>query len=249
MQDLPAHAVQFYDGDVSRLASQVGRYLGEGLRQGDGAIVIATPSHRLAFAAQLAADGLDPDRASHEGLLAFRDAEETLSRFMVRGLPDWSRFQAEIEAGIGIVKARIGNARIRAYGEMVDLLWNAGQSRAAARLEEFWNRLIEAHGFSLYCVYQIDVFGKDFHASVLDSVLCSHTHLMPAGSHLEDSVDRALADVLGAGTDGVRNLMKDNFRPAWAAIPKGEAKVLWIRNNLPAYADEIMARARGYYEK
>jgi MEDS: MEthanogen/methylotroph, DcmR Sensory domain len=249
VRDHPDHTVHFYGKAVPRLAAEVGRYLWEGLKQGEAAIVIATGLHWQAFVAQLAAVGLDASSAECQGRLVFRDAEETLAQFMVRGQPDWQRFRTAMEAVIENVRARTGNVRIRAYGEMVDLLWNAGQSGAAARLEEFWNKLLTKHGFTLYCAYQIDIFGKEFHISVLDSVLCSHSHVQPTGGNLEGAVDRALGDVLGGRADGMKELMQDNFRPAWAAIPKGEAKVLWIRNNLPAYADEILARARAYYEQ
>jgi hypothetical protein len=34
---------------------------------------------------------------------------------------------------------------IRAYGEMVDVLWQAGQTAAAIRLEMLWNQLAENH--------------------------------------------------------------------------------------------------------
>ncbi|MGH7528201.1 MAG: hypothetical protein ACREMX_16025 [Gemmatimonadales bacterium] len=46
----------------------------------------------------------------------------------------------------------------------------------------------------------------------------------------------------------MKALIKANYRPAWAAIPGAEAVVLWLRNNLPEHADEILGRARGYYQ-
>jgi len=54
--------------------------------------------------------------------------------------------------------------------------------------------------------------------------------------------------VLGSRAQGLKLLIKANFRPSWAAIPQAEATVLWLRNNLPDYADEILARARGTYQ-
>src|SRR5947199_7879987 len=92
----PAHAVQFYDGDVRRLAPAVCRYLSEGLRAGGAAIVIATAAHRRAFADRLRADGVDPDVAVSEGRLVLQDAQQTLARFMVREQPDWERFKTTI---------------------------------------------------------------------------------------------------------------------------------------------------------
>jgi hypothetical protein len=41
--------------------------------------------------------------------------------------------------------------------------------------------------------------------------------------------------------------MKANYRPSWGIVPRGEAVILWLRNNLPDYADEILSRARRYY--
>ena len=40
------HLVQFYDADPEAWAKSVGRYLAEGLKQGEAALVIATPEHR-----------------------------------------------------------------------------------------------------------------------------------------------------------------------------------------------------------
>jgi hypothetical protein len=38
------HVVQLYGGDDQRLTRNVSRYLAEGLRRGDGLVVIATPN-------------------------------------------------------------------------------------------------------------------------------------------------------------------------------------------------------------
>jgi hypothetical protein len=51
---------------------------------------------------------------------------------------------------------RVGRGRettIRAYGEMVDLLWKDGRSAASIKLEMLWNRLAGTHDFSLLCGY------------------------------------------------------------------------------------------------
>jgi hypothetical protein len=43
--------------------------------------------------------------------------------------------------------------------------------------------------------------------------------------------------------------MHANRRPAWGKVPPAEALVLWLRNNLPVSADQILARAREYYQR
>jgi hypothetical protein len=133
---------------------------------------------------------------------------------------------------------------------MVGLLWRAGQMSAAARLEAFWNKLMSANGFSLFCAYPIDVFGGEFQIPIVDEVLCAHTHLLPgsAGGRLDSAVNRAFDEILGQRADGLRHLVKANFRPSWAAVPPAEATILWLRNNLPEYADQILTLARVYYE-
>jgi len=38
--------------------------------------------------------------------------------------------------------------------------------------------------------------------------------------------------------------MKEDDRPDWAAIPRAEGIVFWLRRSLPEEADAILARAR-----
>jgi hypothetical protein len=121
---------------------------------------------------------------------------------------------------------------------MVDVLWNwnTGQSGAASRLEELWNGLIEANYFSLLCAYQIDIFGKEFQAGVLDDMLRAHSHLLSAGTggDLDTAVSNAVDEVLGSRAAGLKLLIEANFHPSsWAEIRETESTVLWLRNNLP----------------
>ena len=247
---VPAHFVQCYDGDVRVLAAGAGAFLAEGLRAGGGAIVIATPSHGEAFALHLCAHGIDAGSALRDKRLIFCDAGEVLARFMLHGWPDHERFQAIVEPLLMEIEAHAGSAGVRAYGEMVDLLWNAGQSAAAARLEQLWNELLGRHSFSLFCAYQIDVFGKEFHPSVMEPVLCAHSRLLPAGAggSVGRAVNRAFNEVLGVKAETLQGLMKSDIPDSWAAVPEAEATILWLRDKLPDYADEVLTRARAYYQ-
>ena len=243
-----AHLVQLYDTDDRALIENVGRYVCESLQRGGGAIIIATPEHRTAFAREVAQLDAAANEAVAAGRFVLLDAEETLARFMVDGQPDWERFASTIEPALADLRERSGAARLRAYGEMVGVLWQAGHYAAAIRLEEFWNRLLSGGGFELFCAYPIDVFGDEFRDAEIDAVLRTHTHLVPADDgQLQRAVHRAMDEVLGQHAEGVRRLVDTNDRPAWAAIPNAEAVILWLRNNLPAYADEILTRARRHY--
>ena len=241
------HVVHLYGQDDQLLVGKVCRYLAEGLKRGDGIVVVATPEHTKAFV-QGIRDESGYARAVLEGRLVFMDAEEALSSILVHGEPNWNRFLVTIGDGLRNVQDRgRGYTELRAYGEMVGLLWERREHLAAARLEDYWNRLLEVTGCSLFCAYPIDVFGEDFQISKLDAVLCSHTHLLPVGKHLEAAVSRAMEEVLGARIESLRHLMRPNFRPSWGDIPPAEGLVLWVRNNFQGQADEILGRARQYY--
>jgi hypothetical protein len=69
---------------------------------------------------------------------------------------------------------------IRAYGEMVDVLWKDDLHAAAIRLEMLWNQLANARRFSLLCGYSMGSFYKD---AAFHEICRQHTHVMaPDGS-------------------------------------------------------------------
>ena len=148
------------------------------------------------------------------------------------------------------VKPAAGAEGLRAYGEMVGILWKARQFAAATRLEQLWNKLLEQSNFSLYCAYAIDVFGTEFGGPNLDGILCTHTHLVPAqpDGSLEKALNLAMDETLGpAGAEEVRALMNSKRSAQWAVLPAAEAMMLCLRRNLPDMADEILQRARTHY--
>jgi hypothetical protein len=244
-----SHFVQLHDAaDSTALLANIGRYLADGLVRGEGGIVIATEAHREALPAAIARAGFAPVAALRDGRLVVLDAHETLDRLLVDGQPNPQRFADVVGAAIEELSARTGRRGIRAYGEMVGVLWTAERYAAAIRLEELWNTLLAGGGFELYCAYPIDIFGEGFRPDDVDALLAKHTHLVPAGNEaLQHAVERAMDEVLGQRAAGVRTLSAQQGRPAWPALPSAEATILWLRANLPVYADEIVSRARRYY--
>lgn len=241
------HFVQFYGSDDWLLVRNVTRFLAEGLRRGDGLLAIAGPEHSGSVARQLREER-GYSKAVLEGRLVFLDAQTTLDRLMVDGQPDEELFESVIGEALKGVQARAGHTGIRAYGEMVGLLWKAGERAGAARLEEFWNSLLRSRNVSLFCGYPIDVFGEEFQVGVVDPLLCAHTHMLPVDDALESALNQAMNEVLGSRVDGLRTLITANYRPAWGEVPRSEAIVLWLRNNLPGSAKQILERARQYYQ-
>jgi DcmR-like sensory protein len=244
------HRVQFSDGDERALARNVAAFFSQGVTQGEGLVAIAKPGNRAATLDELAARGCDVDAALRDRRLLMFDAEETLARLLDDdGVPDPGHFERVVGGALREARIAAGSQTVRAYGEMVGVLWEAGNTAAAVRLEALWNAILPQEHCSLMCGYPIDVFGAGFGVDQLDEVLCAHTHVISAGTdgRLESAVEQAMDDVLGARSETLRPLMKPNYRPAWASVPRGEAIVLWLRNNLPGTAGEILTRARTYY--
>jgi hypothetical protein len=243
------HLVQFYQADKRLLSRNVSHYLWEGLKLGHGLLVVAMTEHAAEIALELKGLGADTEAAVRDGRLVFSDAEKMLASFMVDGQPDWGRFESIIGGAMLKARAQSGNKGLRVYGEMVGILWMEGRRSSAMRLEQFWNKLIKSIASSVFCAHPIDVFGKDFQIAEVDDLLCAHTQLLPSAidRDLESSVNLAMDEVLGPRADRLRPLIKANYRPSWAAMPRGEAVILWLRSNLPDRADEILSRARQLY--
>jgi hypothetical protein len=171
------HAVQFY-GDEAELFKTIGTFLSEGLVSGQPALVIATPAHNAEILEALSSHLIDVTRARHLGDLVMLDAEETLGTFMHNDMPDPMLFQRAIGDQIEQTVRGRGRTPLRAYGEMVDVLWRRGQTDAAIRLEVLWNELANLHTFSLLCGYAIGNFYKE--TSKIEEVARQHTHVIGA---------------------------------------------------------------------
>jgi hypothetical protein len=171
------HLVHLYGEDDGLLARHVSRYLAEGVRRGDGLVVIATPEHARAIRRQLGEGDPAVSAAVQSGRLLFLDARETLDRFMVNGEPDRARFGHVVGGVLGDVRASSASGRVRAFGEMVALLWEAGRPDSAAPLEQYWNALLDDGSFSLFCAYPLDVFSPDADLPGIEVVFREHGHV------------------------------------------------------------------------
>ena len=131
--DEPAHVVQFYEGDVP-LVDAIARFIGAGLGAGDAAVVIATERHRQGLEERLRARGLELAAARADGRYVTVDAAEMLAAVMRDDWPDEARFRQVVG---GTIERAVGGRplRVRAFGDMVSLLWAVGNRAGALRLE------------------------------------------------------------------------------------------------------------------
>jgi hypothetical protein len=171
------HAVRFYE-DANSLCRIVSSFILQGLALDQPALVIASAPHITCIMDNLRAASIDVEALKRDGNLMLLDARETLATFMVNGAPDPDFFKATATSALQEL-ARGRNKTIRAYGEMVDVLWKDGLSSAAIRVEMLWNRLANTHDFSLLCGYAMGNFYKD---ATIEDVCRHHTHIVaPTG--------------------------------------------------------------------
>src|ERR1700682_1816717 len=153
------HSVQIYGDDLSFMDALEG-YVSSGLRKRESVIVIATAAHLHELEKRLRANWLDVDRARWEDRYIALLAQETLSLFMVDGMPDEVRFSEALTPLLQRARG-IENRQVRAFGEMVAVLWSQGHYGAAIELEVMWNRLQAIEQFPLFCAYPHSGFDGD----------------------------------------------------------------------------------------
>jgi anti-sigma regulatory factor (Ser/Thr protein kinase) len=180
------HVVHFYE-QAPELVDAVASYVAAGIAAGGVAIVIATEAHREAFAAALDIGGIDTAEARAGERLVFLDVATTMAAFMRDGQIDRDAFH-EVLGGLLRTAAESGRA-IRAYGEMVSLLWDAGDVVGAIELETLWNELGCELPFSLYCAYPAASVSRSEHAQALNQVCHLHSSVLHGAS---ESDPRAL---------------------------------------------------------
>jgi hypothetical protein len=210
--------------DPQALTDAVTLYLETGLRRGNGVVVIASPSHTDLFLNQLRAHELEPRLFLKSGQLELHDAELMLRKFLRNDMPDWDDFRRALGAVFERVRA-FGRGTTRAYGEMVNVLWQEGKQDAAIRLEEYWNELARLYPFSLFCSYMLDVHQDQSYSGPLEEIGRTHSDIV--------------------GTDGGVLPAQSRRR---AAVPEWPADDV-VKRNLPSASAAVLERARRYYEE
>jgi signal transduction histidine kinase len=192
-RDPARHIVQFYEDD-RLLADAVGEFLAAGMAAGEAMVVIATPEHASIIEEGLRGRGVDAPACKAAGRLQTIDAAGALEQFMIGEEPDWGRFLSEVGGAVARGIASSTTGRVRAYGEMVDLLWRKGHQIAALQLEEFWERLGAQYPFSLLCAYVMGNFYSESHSAGFRRICDLHDGVVPARS-LGNDPDTRLREI------------------------------------------------------
>ena len=228
------HVVQFYEHD-DELAASVAQFLIDGLGDDEIAIVVATPTHTAAFYEAVARGGVDVGAVRTSGRLIVADAAQMLSRQMVAGRPDANAFATEIG---GLVRRALETGRrVRIYGEMVALLWDAGNVEAAIELESLWNDLGRLVPFSLFCAYHVPTVADDELGDSFRRVCHLHSAIVANPVTAANPADVA---VVARGED-VRSFPCQLHAPSAARHFVADTLTVWGRESLVADASIVVA--------
>jgi len=147
------HVVLFYQEahNDRELTERAGEYLLAGFCADEAAIVVCTWEHQLSFARYLVRAGVDLAAARACGSYVELDANDIIDTAVVDSQADPASFWAELTPVIRRVTE--SGHPVRIFGEMVALLWDAGQVSAAIEVEAMWNELAAQFPFSLLCAY------------------------------------------------------------------------------------------------
>lgn len=129
-------------------------YIREGLLKNEAVIVIAKPSLRKTVWAKLEALGLDMISYRAQGQIKLYDAELLLANILIDETIDEHYFHTFV--GKPIKAAQVAYGKVRAFGEMTDILWHRGLHGIALQLETIRNDLCKKHALTVLCTHLRD---------------------------------------------------------------------------------------------
>jgi hypothetical protein len=164
------HVLQIYENDGVFLDALTGFVMGV-KNSDETAVVIATNTHLNALEYRLQSYGIDVEELISNNKFIPLSAEDTLAELIIDGRPD--------EQVIKKMASELfdGHKKIRAFGEMVAILWTQGNKEAAIELENLWNKVSRHDRLSLFCAYPKSSFKDDEINSVM--TMCeAHTKII-----------------------------------------------------------------------
>ena len=169
--EIRCHEAGFYS-DERYLLEQI---VGDALRAGNAAIVVATESHRNSLFVRLQVRGSDIRTAIEQGRYILLDAAEALSTFMVNDLPDRVRFLNLLGDLIAIAAEAAKGGRVAVFGECVDLLSEQGKAEAVIRLEHLWNEISKSHDVDILCGYSLGNVPGGMNSQIFQRICAEHS--------------------------------------------------------------------------
>lgn len=183
------HLVQLYETEPYLVAC-ASRFLGDSLRAGGGALVLAAPEHRRGIESALDLEEISVGAASRRGQYLVLDPERALDLITADGRPDAAAFRHSVGKRLAELSRRWHQVRV--FDETGPLLWQGGRHREAAALEREWGAAGRRHPFARLSGYPACGLTDDFARSAFSRLCAGPVRVLPPQRSIEPNVLRAL---------------------------------------------------------
>ena len=171
-----SHELEFYSDDAAFVVGFT-RFIKASLRAGNAVIVVATEAHRKDILSALQAHGVDIVAAIDHRRYVSLDVADTLSTFMVNGLPDPARFQ-KVAGNLVAAAAKASKGerpRVAACGECAPTLWAQGSADAAVQVEHLWDGIAKNCNVDILCGYVLNSFRREQERHIYERICAEHS--------------------------------------------------------------------------
>ena len=233
------HFAQFHR-DIDVLTESAFVFLEGGLRHSQSLLVIAPTARIEQLFDRLSRAKFHPQSLMDSGQLVLMDSSPIIDQLVSRA--STARFRGML----GPVLSRLQpfGRGTRIYGEIANVLWEAGETSAAIQLEDLWNALARDHSFSLFCGYTMDTQCEHAYAPPLEELGRTHSDILgsPDDEQFGEALDRASRELFGISLTQMANVARDGA----LRFPSGQRAMLWVKRNLPMSTKPLVERARLY---
>jgi len=241
------HIVQLYQ-DADFYGEAISHFAAEGLVRGESIIIVATGPNWANISGRLTSKGFIPDELFRRGQLVLLDADRTLPKFLVGEMPDAKTFKGLAVATIEQARAGGKFPRVRWWGEMVNLLYIAGNQSGSTRLEELFDEVAHEQSISIFCSFLMDKYDPRIYDRAFGDVCRTHAHVIPAEDYAlhRKTVDRAIGEVIGPIEGPLLRSLASWAHGRALGMPTSQSILLWVKDAVPAKFDDVLAFARRY---
>jgi CheY-like chemotaxis protein len=148
------HHVLFCSSDAV-LVEGFSRFIAGELREGNAVITLATEAHHQSLQRNLQASHVDLVLAIRQKRYVPVSISELLTKVMVNGWPDSTRFLEATEHLMtdAALRATSQYAKVAACGECSSTVWARGHVEAAIQLEHLWDEIAKSRQMDIRCAY------------------------------------------------------------------------------------------------
>ena len=241
------HIVQLYQ-DADFYGEAISHFAAEGLIRGESIIIVATDPNWANISGRLTSKGFSPDELLRRGQLVVLDADATLPKFLVGGMPDAKTFKGLAAATIERARAGGKFPRVRWWGEMVNVLYVAGNQNGSTRLEELFDEVAHEQSIAIFCSFLMDKYDPHIYEKAFGDVCRTHAQIIPAEDYAVHRrvVDRAIGEIVGPIEGPLLKSLASWAQRRTIGMPASQSILLWLKEAVPTKFDEVLACARKF---